>query len=165
MSKCWERRFMSYYRSGNMDASAGLFQPRACSRVWKVQRFSWWMTALLHRFDTDNAFDQGSSSPNSNTSSPRAPPPRHWPRTTSAWPTVWAVLRSCSAGKCYDSALAKPGAGPLAAAWFKLRALWKGAVGIKPAVLLGARSRGNRSNSFAEGAAGATFSQMETAWH
>ena len=27
-------------------------------RVWKVQRFSWWMTAMLHLFDNDNAFDQ-----------------------------------------------------------------------------------------------------------
>ena len=27
-------------------------------RVWKVQRFSWWMTAMLHLFDTDNQFDQ-----------------------------------------------------------------------------------------------------------
>jgi p-hydroxybenzoate 3-monooxygenase len=27
-------------------------------RVWKVQRFSWWMTAMLHVFDTENQFDQ-----------------------------------------------------------------------------------------------------------
>jgi p-hydroxybenzoate 3-monooxygenase len=27
-------------------------------RVWKVQRFSWWMTAMLHRFPDDNPFDQ-----------------------------------------------------------------------------------------------------------
>jgi p-hydroxybenzoate 3-monooxygenase len=26
-------------------------------RVWKVQRFSWWMTSMLHRFDADNGFD------------------------------------------------------------------------------------------------------------
>jgi p-hydroxybenzoate 3-monooxygenase len=26
--------------------------------VWKVQRFSWWMTSMLHRFDDDNAFDR-----------------------------------------------------------------------------------------------------------
>ncbi len=26
-------------------------------RVWKVQRFSWWMTSMLHRFDDENAFD------------------------------------------------------------------------------------------------------------
>ena len=27
-------------------------------RVWKTQRFSWWMTSMLHRFATDNLFDQ-----------------------------------------------------------------------------------------------------------
>ncbi len=27
-------------------------------RVWKVQRFSCWMTSTLHRFDTDTEFDQ-----------------------------------------------------------------------------------------------------------
>jgi p-hydroxybenzoate 3-monooxygenase len=27
-------------------------------RVWKVQRFSWWMTSMLHRFTNDNPFDQ-----------------------------------------------------------------------------------------------------------
>ena len=28
------------------------------SRVWKVQRFSWWMTSLLHRFDDATPFDR-----------------------------------------------------------------------------------------------------------
>ncbi len=27
-------------------------------RIWKVQRFSWWMTSMLHRFADDNPFDQ-----------------------------------------------------------------------------------------------------------
>ncbi len=27
-------------------------------RVWKVQRFSWWMTSMLHRFPDDTGFDQ-----------------------------------------------------------------------------------------------------------
>jgi len=27
-------------------------------RVWKVQRFSWWMTSMLHRYENDNAFDR-----------------------------------------------------------------------------------------------------------
>jgi p-hydroxybenzoate 3-monooxygenase len=27
-------------------------------RVWKAQRFSWWMTSLLHRFDDHNEFDR-----------------------------------------------------------------------------------------------------------
>ena len=26
-------------------------------RVWKAQRFSWWMTSTLHRFPYDSAFD------------------------------------------------------------------------------------------------------------
>jgi p-hydroxybenzoate 3-monooxygenase len=47
----------SFYRSGNQDALAA-YSATCLQRVWKVQRFSWWMTALLHRFDTDNAFDQ-----------------------------------------------------------------------------------------------------------
>jgi p-hydroxybenzoate 3-monooxygenase len=25
--------------------------------VWKVQRFSWWMTSMLHRFPDENPFD------------------------------------------------------------------------------------------------------------
>ena len=27
-------------------------------RIWKAQRFSWWMTALLHQFDQDSPFDR-----------------------------------------------------------------------------------------------------------
>jgi p-hydroxybenzoate 3-monooxygenase len=27
-------------------------------RVWKVQRFSWWMTQMLHRMPDGNAFDR-----------------------------------------------------------------------------------------------------------
>lgn len=30
------------------------YSRRALSRVWKAERFSWWMTSMLHRFpDTD----------------------------------------------------------------------------------------------------------------
>jgi len=51
------RALESYYHAGD---TAGLeaYSATCLQRVWKVQRFSWWMTALLHRFDTDNAFDQ-----------------------------------------------------------------------------------------------------------
>jgi p-hydroxybenzoate 3-monooxygenase len=51
------RALESYYRSGNTEALR-TYSETCLQRVWKVQRFSWWMTALLHRFDTDNAFDQ-----------------------------------------------------------------------------------------------------------
>lgn len=47
----------SFYRSGSTQALQG-YSATCLERVWKVQRFSWWMTALLHRFDTDNAFDK-----------------------------------------------------------------------------------------------------------
>jgi p-hydroxybenzoate 3-monooxygenase len=46
-----------FYRSG----SRGLLDSYSATclrRVWKVQRFSWWMTSMLHRFDTENAFDR-----------------------------------------------------------------------------------------------------------
>jgi len=47
----------SHYRTGSNEALQA-YSATCLQRVWKVQRFSWWMTALLHRFDTDNAFDQ-----------------------------------------------------------------------------------------------------------
>jgi 2-polyprenyl-6-methoxyphenol hydroxylase-like FAD-dependent oxidoreductase len=31
---------------------------RALARVWKAERFSWWMTSLLHRFPQRSGFDQ-----------------------------------------------------------------------------------------------------------
>ena len=33
------------------------YSERALARVWKTQRFSWWMTTLLHRFPDQTAFD------------------------------------------------------------------------------------------------------------
>jgi p-hydroxybenzoate 3-monooxygenase len=43
-----------FYEEGS---SAGLegYSQRALARVWKAERFSWWMTSVLHRFpDTDD---------------------------------------------------------------------------------------------------------------
>jgi hypothetical protein len=31
----------------------------ALARVWKGQRFSWWMTTLLHRYPESSAFERG----------------------------------------------------------------------------------------------------------
>ena len=33
------------------------YSERALARVWKAERFSWWMTNLLHRFPEQNDFD------------------------------------------------------------------------------------------------------------
>jgi p-hydroxybenzoate 3-monooxygenase len=34
------------------------YSQTALRRVWKAQRFSWWMTSMLHRFDSETPFDQ-----------------------------------------------------------------------------------------------------------
>jgi len=46
-----------FYRSGNREL-LDCYSAICLRRVWKVQRFSWWMTSMLHRFDSDNAFDR-----------------------------------------------------------------------------------------------------------
>jgi len=47
----------NYYRENN---SSGLenYSTNALARVWKTQRFSWWMTSMLHRFDEQNDFER-----------------------------------------------------------------------------------------------------------
>ena len=34
------------------------YSERALARVWKGQRFSWWMTSMLHRFPDHSPYDQ-----------------------------------------------------------------------------------------------------------
>jgi p-hydroxybenzoate 3-monooxygenase len=46
-----------FYRAGRRDL-LDKYSEICLRRVWKVQRFSWWMTSMLHRFDSDNGFDQ-----------------------------------------------------------------------------------------------------------
>ena len=49
--------FASHYR--RRDGSAlDAYSEKCLRRVWKAQRFSWWMTSMLHRFDSDGAFDR-----------------------------------------------------------------------------------------------------------
>jgi p-hydroxybenzoate 3-monooxygenase len=51
------RALSAFYKSGRRDLLDSY--SRTClRRVWKIQRFSWWMTQLLHKFDTDNDFDR-----------------------------------------------------------------------------------------------------------
>jgi p-hydroxybenzoate 3-monooxygenase len=51
------RAIAEFYRSGRKDL-LDKYSQTCLDRVWKVQRFSWWMTSMLHRFHNDNAFDQ-----------------------------------------------------------------------------------------------------------
>ena len=39
------------------DEGIERYSERALARVWKAERFSWWMTSLLHRFPDQTAFD------------------------------------------------------------------------------------------------------------
>ena len=45
-----------YYGDGSM-AGLDAYSSRALARIWKAERFSWWMTTVLHRF-TDTPFDR-----------------------------------------------------------------------------------------------------------
>lgn len=40
------------------DAALDAYSERALARVWKAERFSWWMTRLLHSFPDDSPFDR-----------------------------------------------------------------------------------------------------------
>ena len=40
------------------DSGLDSYSRRALARVWKGQRFSWWMTALLHRFPDSSSYEQ-----------------------------------------------------------------------------------------------------------
>ncbi len=51
------RAIAEFYRRGSRDL-LDRYSEICLRRVWKVQRFSWWMTSMLHRFHDDNAFDR-----------------------------------------------------------------------------------------------------------
>jgi p-hydroxybenzoate 3-monooxygenase len=42
----------------NSTAAIDSYAVKALSRVWKAERFSWWMTQILHRFPEASGFDQ-----------------------------------------------------------------------------------------------------------
>ncbi len=51
------RALADYYATGSRELLAR-YSETCLRRVWKVQRFSWWMTSMLHRFADENAFDR-----------------------------------------------------------------------------------------------------------
>jgi p-hydroxybenzoate 3-monooxygenase len=50
------RGLADYYRSGRSDR-LDAYSGTCLRRVWKAQRFSWWMTQMLHTGPRHNAFD------------------------------------------------------------------------------------------------------------
>ncbi|MDH2540762.1 4-hydroxybenzoate 3-monooxygenase [Acinetobacter baumannii] len=47
---------IEYYAEGS-EQGINEYSDKCLQRVWKAERFSWWMTHLLHRFETESEFD------------------------------------------------------------------------------------------------------------
>jgi p-hydroxybenzoate 3-monooxygenase len=50
------RALGAFYASGRSDLIEA-YSETCLRRVWKAQRFSWWMTSMLHRFFGRNPFE------------------------------------------------------------------------------------------------------------
>ena len=48
---------VAHYQRGD-DSGLESYSAKALARVWKAQRFSWWMTTLLHTFPDSLSYDQ-----------------------------------------------------------------------------------------------------------
>jgi len=48
---------VEFYRERS-EAALEAYSARALARVWKAERFSWWMTSLLHRFTDQGEFNR-----------------------------------------------------------------------------------------------------------
>jgi p-hydroxybenzoate 3-monooxygenase len=48
---------VEFYASGS-TVELDAYSERALRRVWQAERFSWWMTNLLHRFPDSGAFGE-----------------------------------------------------------------------------------------------------------
>jgi p-hydroxybenzoate 3-monooxygenase len=51
------RAIAAFYRDGTSERLEA-YSATCLRRIWKVQRFSWWMTTLLHRFFDHTPFEQ-----------------------------------------------------------------------------------------------------------
>ncbi|KAF0165323.1 MAG: 4-hydroxybenzoate 3-monooxygenase [Rhodocyclaceae bacterium] len=48
---------LAHYKNGD-DSGLDNYSAKALARVWKAQRFSWWMTSMLHTFPDSIPYDQ-----------------------------------------------------------------------------------------------------------
>jgi p-hydroxybenzoate 3-monooxygenase len=51
---------IEFYGKDGVKSTAGIdtYSQRALSRIWKAERFSWWLTSLMHRFPDTGTFGQ-----------------------------------------------------------------------------------------------------------
>lgn len=47
---------IDHYERGD-DRGLDAYSDKALARVWKAQRFSWWMTMLLHKFPNNSSYE------------------------------------------------------------------------------------------------------------
>ena len=47
---------IAHYRRGD-DSGLDGYQAKALARIWKAERFSWFLTKLMHRFPEDGPFE------------------------------------------------------------------------------------------------------------
>ena len=50
------KALIQYYKDG-LDTGIESYSENCLKRVWKAERFSWWLTHLLHRFESDSDFE------------------------------------------------------------------------------------------------------------
>ena len=48
------RALAEHYRGSSSGIDS--YSQRALARIWKAERFSWWLTSLLHHFPENGAF-------------------------------------------------------------------------------------------------------------
>lgn len=49
----------AYYNEGGREDLIDRYSADCLARVWKAERFSWWMTTTLHKFPDQTSFDRG----------------------------------------------------------------------------------------------------------
>jgi len=53
------RALTAYYKENGRTDLIESYSQDCLRRVWKAERFSWWMTTMLHKFPDQNSFDRG----------------------------------------------------------------------------------------------------------
>ena len=51
------RALVKHYKKGD-DEGLDNYSENCLRRIWKVQRFSWWLTTLMHRFPEASPFER-----------------------------------------------------------------------------------------------------------
>ena len=51
------RALVQFYKQ-NMSDLLDRYSDQALARVWKAERFSWWMTSMLHKFPNEAGYDR-----------------------------------------------------------------------------------------------------------